>query len=264
MGLVHFGDHPFDAKLIVFDKDGTLFDFGATWKPRFLAAIDLLGRRFPNRAEICAALHRTLGYDVDAKAFDELGPFATATSEAVIYAATTVLFQLSAPRQPWADCERLVRQNFAPALAVFEDPVPTTDLAGLFVSLREIGTMIAVITNDDSGPTGEALGKFGLAGLVDFVATGDGPYRPKPAEEMLLAGAEGLGVPLENTAVVGDSLIDLDMARAAGAGLRVGVLTGIGSLETLLPSADLVLSSVADIRVGINPGDESSLGPAHL
>jgi phosphoglycolate phosphatase len=47
--------------------------------------------------------------------------------------------------------------------------------------------------------------------------------------------------------MVGDNRHDLEMARAAGAGLAVGVLSGTGSRKTLGGLADVILESVADL-----------------
>ena len=114
---------------------------------------------------------------------------------------------------------------------------PTTNLAALFSSLHESNVRIAVITNDDRGPTESALDRFDIGRYVDFIAGGDGPYLHKPAPDALLAASERLGVAPERTAVVGDAATDLRMADAAGAGLRVGVLTGVGSRKELARSA---------------------------
>lgn len=247
---VYFGEHSFDAGLIVFDKDGTLFDFNASWRPRFLKAVDCLLAQVSNRAETQASLCRTLGFDTATGAFDEYGPFATATSEAIIHAATTVLYQLSAPQLPWFSCEQLVRQEFAPILADSVDLMPATDLVAFLSSLHEYGARIATITNDDRGPTEAVLAHFGLSQFISFIACGDDSYRHKPAPDALLAASNLIGVSLARTVVVGDSVTDLHMARAAGAGLAVGVLTGVGSSKTLAPTADLILDSIAEIRVG--------------
>jgi phosphoglycolate phosphatase len=253
MGLVQFGDHAFDADLIAFDKDGTLFDFGASLRPRFLAGVERLVASLPGQSVIRAALYRTLGYDPATGAFDERGPFATSTSAAIGYAVTTVLFQHTAPQQDWAACERLVLEQFAPMFSGTHSLVPTTNLAALFSSLHEIGVKIAVITNDDRSPTESVLAHFALSAYVDFIASGDGPARHKPAPDALLAASQRLSVSLKRTAVVGDAVTDLRMAHAAGAGLRVGVLTGVGSYERLAPSADLILASIAEIRCGATP-----------
>ena len=250
MGTIYFGEHCFDASLVVFDKDGTLFDFHASWRPRFLEAVDRLLSQFSNRTEIQAELFRTLGYNAADGRFGEDGPFATATSDATVHAAATVLHQCSRPTLPWYRCEQLVRGKFAPILAESGDLSPATELVPLFASLRESGVRVAVITSDDSGPTEATLAQFGLSSLVDYIGCGDSPGRHKPAPDLLLAAAARLNVSLAQTVVVGDSAADLLMARAAGAGLAVGVLTGVGSRGTLSPLADLVLNSIGEIQVG--------------
>ena len=256
MGLVYFGEHCFGASLIAFDKDGTLFDFHASWRPRFLEAAERLLCRFSNRSEMQDALFRTLGYKASDGTFDEDGPFATATSDATAYAAATVLHQSTRPTLPWHQCEQLVSLEFAPLLA---DPIelqPVRELAPLFFSLRENRVRIAVITSDDRAPTEAMLASFKLSGYVDYIGCGDSPDRHKPAPDQLLAAAELLEVSLAQSVVVGDSTADLQMARSAGAGLAVGVLTGVGSRETLGPLADVVLDSIAEIRVGASRPDE--------
>jgi len=47
--------------------------------------------------------------------------------------------------------------------------------------------------------------------------------------------------------MVGDNRHDLDMARAGGCGLAVGVLSGTGTRASLASIADVVLDSVADL-----------------
>ena len=249
MGLVYFGDHLHDAGLIVFDKDGTLFDFNASWRPIFLMAVDQLLSQIPHRAGLHTALCGTLGYDTAAGAFNEHGPFATATSEVTVHAASKVLFQYADPQIPWSACEQLVRQEFAPLLANSVNLTPVTDLATCLALLHEEGVKIALITSDDSAPTEAVLDHFGLNRFFDFIACGDSAYRAKPAPDSLQAASAQLGVPLSQTAVVGDSVIDLRMAQAAGAALAVGVLTGVGSRNSLSAAADLILESIAQIQV---------------
>ncbi|MBM4465425.1 MAG: HAD family hydrolase, partial [Chloroflexi bacterium] len=51
-------------------------------------------------------------------------------------------------------------------------------------------------------------------------------------------------------AVVGDTVADLLMARRAGAGLCVGVLSGVGDPALLAAHADVVLRSIDEIGIG--------------
>jgi phosphoglycolate phosphatase len=67
---------------------------------------------------------------------------------------------------------------------------------------------------------------------------------------MVLHLCATLGIEPARTAVVGDTVADLSMGRAAGAGLIVAVLTGVGGRTDLAPLADAVIASVAELEAG--------------
>jgi phosphoglycolate phosphatase-like HAD superfamily hydrolase len=131
------------------------------------------------------------------------------------------------------------------------DPValarPLADLPALFGALRARGLRIAVATTDDRAPTLATLEALGIAPLVDALACGDDGRPIKPAPDAILALCQQLGVAPAQAAMVGDTTADLRMGRAAGAGLTIGVLSGVGSAELLAPLADLLLPSVAEL-----------------
>ena len=52
MALVQFGCYTFDADLIAFDKDGTLFDFGASLRAPFLAGVERLVAHFTDQSDV--------------------------------------------------------------------------------------------------------------------------------------------------------------------------------------------------------------------
>ena len=92
-----------------------------------------------------------------------------------------------------------------------------------------------------------ALRSAGLTDAFDVVACADDGIAVKPAPDMVLAACEATGVQPARTAVVGDSPADLEMGRAAGAALVVGVLTGVGGQADLAQLADVVIDSVEDL-----------------
>jgi hypothetical protein len=47
--------------------------------------------------------------------------------------------------------------------------------------------------------------------------------------------------------MIGDTTADLKMARAAGAGLVVGVLCGVSNARDLIPYADVLVESVEEL-----------------
>jgi phosphoglycolate phosphatase len=148
-----------------------------------------------------------------------------------------------------ADAERTLEMAWhAP------DPVasarPVADLDVLFARLRRAGCRIAVATTDDRGPTERTLAALGIADRVDATVCADDGIAVKPAPDMVLHLCTTLGVEPARTAVVGDTAADLSMGRAAGAGLIVAVLTGVGGRADLAPLADAVIASVEELEVG--------------
>jgi phosphoglycolate phosphatase len=135
------------------------------------------------------------------------------------------------------------------------DPVavahPLTDLRALFSGLRASGRRIAIATSDDREPTLRTLAALGVADAVEAVICADDGLAVKPAADMIVHLCEALGVEPARTAVVGDSTADLLMGRAAGAGIVVGVLSGVGRVEDLAPHADAVIASVAELQVPV-------------
>lgn len=223
-------------KAVLFDKDGTLIDFRATWLPAYEGIVrELFGE---------AATHRLLragGYDPETGHLDPTSVLAAGTNG-----------QIAAL---WAGC---VGRTDVAALAAEvnlrfmrhaeSSMVPVTDLPALFGRLRQRGLRLGVATNDSGIALTAQLRRLAIEGLIDFSCGYDSGHGAKPGPGMVQAFARGLGLPTAAVAVVGDSLHDLEMARAAGAGLAIGVLTGASPRETLLPHADHVIAGIAEIE----------------
>ncbi|MCZ6888840.1 MAG: phosphoglycolate phosphatase [Gammaproteobacteria bacterium] len=78
------------------------------------------------------------------------------------------------------------------------------------------GVMAAVVTNKAGRLVHALLGKIGLACYFDAVVCGDTLSNPKPAADPALHACELLEVSVTDTLFVGDSITDVQCARAAG------------------------------------------------
>ena len=83
--------------------------------------------------------------------------------------------------------------------------------------------------------------------LLDFIAGYDSVEKAKPAGDMVHAFCRACRLEPREVAVVGDNPHDLEMARSAGAGLAVGVLSGNARGEDFGALADAVLGSIAEL-----------------
>lgn len=227
--------------LIVFDKDGTLLDFHAMWGAWALE----LGTRLDGatRRPVAGDVFATIGFDPSTGRVRAGTPLAIATMAEIREIVAAVI-------RRWCPNVAAARRSVDSAWFV-PDPVatakPLTDLPALFSSLRAGDRTIAIATTDDRAPTEATLRALGVRGAVSALACGDDRVGVKPDPAMLRAICRAVAIDPARTAVVGDSLVDLEMGRGAGAGKVIGVLSGLGEVDDLGPAADLLLPSVAEL-----------------
>ena len=230
--------------LVVFDKDGTIIEFGSMWSGWAVALVEGLVKA--TGRPIAAPLYAMLGVDPVTGTVRAGGGLA-ATPMARLRDRTREV--LIANGMTATDAELALEAAWhAP------DPVasarPVTDLGALFDRLRAGGCRIAVATTDDRDPTERALAALRVDDRIDATVCADDGITVKPAPDMVLYLCATLGVEPARTVVVGDTAADLQMGRAAGAGLIVAVLTGVGRRADLAPLADVVIASVEELEVG--------------
>ena len=216
-------------RAVLFDKDGTLFDFRQSWGGWTKSMLDRLA------PVTTGPLAQALGFDPQAVDF---------APESVVIAST-----MAEIAEVIAAHVTLSREDI---LALMEEVgkaapmVPAVDLPQVLGDLRARGLRLGLATNDTEAPARAHLSGAGVLGLFDFVAGCDSGHGGKPAPGQLLAFAEAMGLPPAQIAMVGDSLHDLEAARRAGM-VGVGVLTGPALRETLAPHAEVVLPTIAGL-----------------
>ncbi|MEW5814657.1 MAG: HAD family hydrolase [Spirochaetota bacterium] len=246
--LLRIGDKSFDAGLVIFDKDGTIVDIKNTWARVAESWLEKLLKNTGKKV-LSSELYRSIGYNQNKHKIDEHGPLATATVEELRIIAATLLYKHGFS---WNQARDLSSDSFKEVTesVSFADLVcPITDVRGLMRNLHEAGVRLAVITTDDREETVKTITLLNIQDSVDFLVCGDDPVPVKPAPEAVLEACNHTGVEPVRTAVVGDTVVDMLMAKNAGAGFRIGVLSGAGSRESLAPHADVLIESIEEIRI---------------
>ena len=224
-------------KGILFDKDGTLVDFQRTW----FAIGDLMAMQAAGGdRERANELLAVAGYDFERRCFKADSVFAAGTNADIV--------ALWYPGVPAAERHAMVvgfDRFTAEEGAAQSVPLPGSQNA--IARLHGSGLRLGVATNDSTAGAERTLLALGVAQMFDAAYGYDAVARPKPAPDVILAFSDLTGLKPSQIAMVGDNRHDLETARAAGAGLAVGVLSGTGTRETLAPMADVLLDSVADL-----------------
>lgn len=231
---------PSDIAGILFDKDGTLLDFDASWAPvnRKLAQIAAVGD-----SELADRLLAACGMDPVSGHLVPDSLLAAGNSreigEGLIAAGAPFDLEALVP---------LIDDLFASAA---ELSVPVTELEPLFARLRRRGLRLGIASSDNERSIRVTVQRFGIGDYVDFVAGYDSGHGSKPGPGMVLGFCAETGLAPHQVAVVGDNNHDLHMGRNAGVGLKVAVLSGTGSRQSLEEACDILLNDITELEAAL-------------
>jgi phosphoglycolate phosphatase len=117
---------------------------------------------------------------------------------------------------------------------------------------KNLAKDLAVLTNKPIFPTQKILAAHGLEDFFQAVVGGDSIAQKKPHPAGLRKIAGELGHPLERTLLIGDSAIDIETARAAGARAAF-VKYGFRPDDWREAAPDHLLDSLLDLLGEVSP-----------
>jgi phosphoglycolate phosphatase len=232
----------FQPQAIIFDKDGTLIDFDAMWGTWTLQLADRL--QASSELDVRQALCECYGYEIARR---KILPDGKLTCTPMWRLRELMVEVVASFGIPATQASRAVAKVWH-----VPDPVtlakPFTNIPKLFINIRKLGIKIAIATTDDREPTRAMLEAFGVEDVVTTMVCADDGIKAKPAPDMVTTICQRMNVHPCNVSVIGDTVADLQMARSAGAGYVIGVLSGVGSLANLTPLADILIDTIDTLQ----------------
>lgn len=226
---------------ILFDKDGTLVDFFKTWIPAYRSVSQLASEVAGNPA-IGDRLLRLGGYEPTSGVLDPRSLLAGGTTQEICDLWAT---EAGVPDPP--ALSRTLRQAMERYVAARPIPV-SADLPDLFGRLAGRGLILGIATMDGEAVARATASALGIVDFLSFVSGFDSGYEAKPSPHMVHGFCAAAALHPSEIIVIGDTIRDLEMARAANVAMAVGVLTGATDHDHLAPLADHVIASIRDIE----------------
>jgi phosphoglycolate phosphatase len=232
-----------NVQAVIFDKDGTLADSEKFLRELTRRRSQLIDQHIPGLQEI---LLRTFGLVGDR--LDLAGLMAVGTrSENAIAAAGCI----AATGKPWADALEIVQMAFQeadrPILRKADQTPLLPGVREILATLVQSGIKIAILSSDSTANVEDFARCYDLLPHVHHLQGIDIPPG-KPDPHYFLRVCEAIAVSPAQTLMVGDSEMDMQMARAAKSAGAIGVHWGHLDAANL-PTADAVIRELSDLRL---------------
>ncbi|WP_020617215.1 HAD family hydrolase [Paenibacillus daejeonensis] len=250
MAVLRMKEQTFEVDLVIFDKDGLLFDARYFWQrlaeARMRVLQPLLGEAgLTEWCELMGITHTGL----TALDIDPAGIFALAPPQEEII-VTASLLKVSTGGDWGVARER--------AAAAFRQSDEQFDLQGalepkrgfpdIFCRLQQAAIPFGIATSDDYDRTIRSVGRHVPIEWLTCIVTPVDVERGKPHPDMLELISRTTGVPLPRIAMIGDSFVDVAMASAAGS-IGIGIPDDPVMAERMLPCASIIIESLDDILI---------------
>lgn len=221
-----------DCQLIIFDKDGTIFDIHHYWlsmmrlrTKTLLKMVDGLGER--ELKDHSHGLMTLMGANSEEKKLKPDGPIGVKPRAFIeeIVADYMARFSSKFTLEKIKEVFRKVDVESTHYLQGFLEPLP--GVVDFIQISHKAGRKLAIATTDITSRAELALECKGLRQYFHFVAGADLVENSKPAADIGKLIIETLNIDASSAAMVGDHRVDALMAQNANLGLSISVLTGL-------------------------------------
>ena len=234
---------------IIFDKDGTLFDYAEVWGPTIkeYAKTILMTFDVRNQDEARQRIYEIVGIDDKGNSYPE--GFLFNHDHIVRIFFKILAFCIHNRISPWKMYRLLMKLLNSKNRQIYFKlkDMDFSPVQKLMKALKDDGMTIGLVTNDITANTKVFLDLMGIAGYVSFLRTKESNCKGKPNDESIRQFSSLFWMTRDEICLVGDSIVDMEYARRGRVGYTVAVLTGYGLREKLEEYADVVYDRIEDL-----------------
>lgn len=229
------------------DKDGTLTDVHAYWAHTSRIRAERLQGRYGLPPSFLNELLDAMGVDPRTGKIRTHGPVGYAPRHIVVEHVVRRLTQagMTTTADEIQDIFRSVDLSQQETGDYHITMLPGA--LGFLQHVRQLGIVVSLYTSDRRENVLKMLEHLSLRSYIAEIIGGDSVDAPKPDPEGFLLACQRVGVVPAQSAYIGDTVEDLKMALAGGAGRAIGIGSGLGTLEELSAYTPYVCAQLTDL-----------------
>lgn len=249
MATVTIGEKTYELDGILFDKDGTLLEFGSLWISWAEQLIADIAKQTDLSGEEKKALAKEIGFNEEASNWDPKGPLCIGSLDHVITIISSNLYRQGFS---WDESVSIVTDAHAAVDRREEWKKSIRPVDGLrkFLSdAKDSSLKLGVVTSDNHQQAVKHLEALEIDDYFSSIIGHDQVKRGKPYPDMVEAACAELNMRPEKTLIIGDSNGDMILGKQSDSVANIGIVAEASQTGDHLVDADHIIESYDQIHV---------------
>ena len=235
------------------DKDGTIIDIHHYWgsmiKERAVMIVDRWFVSDRGKDKIQSALIDAMGIDIETGRMKFGGPVGIKPRPYIVSIAAEVVKKhgVDVSEQEMETLFKKVDRKTKEDIFSFLHMLPFVE--PFLQKCYEANIKLAIVTTDITERATTALKALGIIDYFQFVVGGDQVENTKPSPDIANIVLHDSNIETSRTVVIGDHLVDVKMGINCGAACNIGVLTGLGTIESFSTEDCYIIESFEQVDI---------------